>query len=104
MLAFRSELDQCTIVDLSDLNSLGSVAALVEQPAQVRADVAQLLAEFAVGNLEATHGRPAVFYIGCGRGPQFAFELGDLGAGRTDLVVQSLSLGVGDCAGRLFPL
>jgi hypothetical protein len=34
MLAFRGELDQCAIVDLSDFNTLGSVAALVEQPAQ----------------------------------------------------------------------
>src|SRR4029077_10300855 len=94
MLTFGGELDQCTIVDLSDFNALGSVAALVEQPAQVRTDVAQLLAEFAVRNLEAKHGRPELFCIGCGRGPQFAFELGDRGARRTDLVVQSLALGV----------
>src|SRR3984893_5835564 len=104
MLAFRGELDQCSIVDLSDFSALGSVAALVEQPAQVRTDVAQLLAEFAVRNLEATHGRPALFCNSGRRGPQFAFELGDRGARRTDLVVQSLALGIGDGAGRIFRL
>jgi hypothetical protein len=62
MLAFRGELDHGAIVEISDLNALGSVAAVIEEPAQVCAGFAQLFAEFAVGDLEAPHGRSLIDY------------------------------------------
>src|SRR5262249_37783482 len=98
MLAFRGELDQGAVVEVADGNAPRCVAALLQQPAQIFASVAQLLAELAVGNLEAAHGRPALFSVACGCGTQFTFQTGDFDAGRTDLLVQSPALRVRDGA------
>jgi len=57
-----------------------------------------------MGDLEASHGRPTRFGIICGSGTVFAFELGEIDAGCTDLLVQSAALGVGDGAGRILRL
>jgi hypothetical protein len=69
-----------------------------------RASFAQLLAEPAVGDFEAPHGRPALFSIVRGGGTELAFELGQIGAGHTDLLIQSATLRVGDGAGRVLRL
>ena len=65
------------------------------------AGCAQLLAEPAKGDLEAPHGRPALFSVVRGGGTVFAFEPGEIGARRTDLLIQSAALGIGDGAGRV---
>jgi hypothetical protein len=52
-----------------------------------RAGFAQLLAEPAVGDLKATHGGPALFGIVRGGGTELAFEPGQIGAGRSDLLI-----------------
>src|SRR5215813_13957169 len=52
-------------------------------------NVAQLLAEPAMCYFEAPHGRTALFGVVRGGGTQFAFEPGQISAGRTDLLVQS---------------
>src|SRR5208337_3981759 len=64
----------------------------------------QLLAEPAMGNLEAPHGRPTWFGVVRGGGTVFAFELGEIGAGGTDLLIQSAALRIGDGAGRVLRL
>src|SRR5215467_7939893 len=99
MLAFRGELDHGPLVEISDFDTLGNAAALVEELAHARAGFAQLLAELAMGDLEASHGRPALFGIVRGGGTQFLFEPGDISAGRTDLLVQSAARRIGDGAG-----
>src|SRR5439155_26690805 len=63
-----------------------------------------LLAEPAMGDLEAPHGWPALFSVGRGGGTVFAFELGEIGARRTELLIQSTALGIGDGAGRVLRL
>jgi len=57
-----------------------------------------------MGDLEAPHGGPALFGIIRGGGPVFAFEPGEIGAGHTDLLIQSAALGIGDGAGRILRL
>jgi hypothetical protein len=53
IFAFRGKRDHSPLVEFTDLDALGQVAVLVEEPAHARADFAQLLAEPAMGNLEA---------------------------------------------------
>src|SRR5215467_3483982 len=104
MLAFSGELDHGSLVEFADFDALGNLAALAKEPAHARAGAAQLLAEPAVGDLEAPHGRPALFgIVRCG-GPEFAFEPGQIGAGRTDLLVQSAALRIGDGVGWVLRL
>ena len=57
-----------------------------------------------MGDLEAPHGRPALFGVVRGGGTVFAFELGEIGARRTDLLIQSAALGIGDGAGGVLQL
>ena len=89
---------------VSDFDALGNVAALLEELRHASAGCAQLLAEPAVGDLEALHGRPAPFGIVRSGGTIFAFEPGEIGAGRTDLLIESAALGIGDGAGRILRL
>src|SRR5439155_1735036 len=79
-------------------------AALLEEPRYASARYAQLLAEPAMGDLEAPHGWPALFSVGRGGGTVFAFERGEIGARRTELLIQSAALGIGDGAGRVLRL
>jgi hypothetical protein len=75
MLTFRGELDHGPVVELSDFDARANVAALVEQPLwRARAW------RSCFANLEAAHGRPALFGIVGGGGSQCAFEIGDIGA------------------------
>src|SRR6516164_11114526 len=104
MLAFGGELDHGSLVEFSHFDALGNLAALVEEPAHARAGAAQLVAEPAMGDLEATHGRTPLFGIVRGGGTEFAFELRQIGAGRTDLLVQSAALRIGDGAGWVLRL
>src|SRR5437870_311054 len=83
---------------------LATSAALLEEPRYASARCAQLLAEPAMGDLEAPHGWPALFSVGRGGGTVFAFELGEIGARRTELLIQSAALGIGDGAGRVLRL
>ena len=76
MLAFGGELDHGPLVEVADFDALGNIAALLEQPRHARAGRAQLLAELAMGDLEAAHGRAALFGIVRGGGTVFAFEPG----------------------------
>jgi hypothetical protein len=80
IFAFRGKRDHSPLVEFTDLDALGQVAVLVEEPAHARADFAQLLAESAMGNLEAAHVRPALSSIVCGVGTKLAFEPGQIGA------------------------
>ena len=101
MLSFGGELDHRLLVEISDLDAFGNVTALLEELRHASAGCAQLLAEPAVDDLEAPHGRPAPFGIVRGGGTIIAFEPGEIGAGRTDLLIQSAALGIGDGAGRV---
>jgi hypothetical protein len=83
VLAFGGELDHGALAEFSHLDALGNVAELIEEPAHARAGLAQLLAEPAMGDFEAPHGRPALFGIVHGGDAQFAFEPGKIDAGRT---------------------
>src|SRR6266853_5309582 len=91
VLAFGGEPDDGPLVEVSDFDALGNVAALLEELRHASAGCAQLLAEPAMGDLEAPHGRPTLF--GVVGGTVLAFELGEIGARRTDLLVQSAALG-----------
>src|SRR5204863_3462419 len=104
VLAFRGELDQGPFVEVSDFDALGNVAALLEEPRYASARCPQLLAEPAMGDLEAPHGWPAMFSVRRGGGTVFAFELGEIGARRTELLIQSAAPGIGDGAGRVLRL
>jgi hypothetical protein len=104
MLAFRGELDHGPLVEFSDFDALGNVAALVEELGYSRAGFAQLLAEPAMRDLEAPHGRPALFSIVRNGGTVFAFEPDQIGAGRADLLVQRAALRIGDGAGWVLRL
>src|SRR6516164_2971770 len=95
MLAFGGELDHGSLVEFADFDALGNLAALVEEPAHAGAGAAQLVAEPAMGDLEAPHGRPALFGIIRGSDAQFVFEPCQIGAGRKDLLVQSAALRIG---------
>src|SRR5207344_1546944 len=97
VLSFGGELDDGPLVEVSDFDALGNAAALLEQLRHASAGCAQLLAEPAMGDLEAPHGRPAPFDAVRGGGAVFAFEPGEISAGRTDLLIQSAALGIGDC-------
>ena len=46
-------------------------------------------------DLEAPHGRPALLGVVRGGGAVFAFELGEIGARRTDLLIQTRRSGLG---------
>src|SRR5271165_5785649 len=48
--------------------------------------------------------RPVLLGVVRGGGAVFAFELGEIGARRTDLLIQSTALGIGDGAGRVLRL
>src|SRR6516225_8618399 len=104
MFAFRGELGHGPLVEFSNFNAFGNIAAPVEEPAHARTSVAELLAEPAMGDLEAAHGRPAPLGIVRGGGAELAFEFGQIGAGRADLLVQSAALGIGDGAGWVLRL
>jgi len=102
MLALGGELDHGTLTEIADLDALGNVAALVDEPAQAITCRAQLFAEFAVGDFEAAH-RWAVFLgVIRGSGAVLPFALGEFGAGGTDLLVQRAALGVGNRTGGIF--
>src|SRR5258708_4364326 len=104
VLAFRGELDHGRLVEVADFDALGNVAALLEELRYASAGFSQLLAEPAMGDLEAPHGRPTLFGVVRGGGTVFAFELGEIGAGRMDLLIQSAALRIGDGAGRVLRL
>src|SRR5215470_8554997 len=57
-----------------------------------------------MGDLEAPHGRPALFGIVRGSGTVLPFEPGQIGARRPDLLIQPAALGIGDDAGRVLRL
>jgi transposase len=81
VLSFGCELDDGPLVEVSDFDALGNAAALLEELRHASTGCAQLLAEPAMGDLEAPHGRPAPFGAALG--------IGD-GAGRVlrlDLVI-----------------
>ena len=77
---------------------------MLQQLRHADAGCPQLLAELAMGDLEAAHGRPPLFGIVCGSSTIFAFEPGDIGSGRADFPIQSPTLGIGDGAGWVFRL
>src|SRR5712692_3016322 len=104
MLAFRGELDHGALIEVADFDALGKVLAVRAELRHAIAGRAQLLAELAMGDLEAAHSRAALFGIGCGGGTVFAFEPGEIGASRTDLLIQGAALGIGDSAGRVLRL
>ena len=104
VLTFGGELDDGPLVEVSDFDALGNAATLLEELRHASAGCAQLLAEPAMGDLEAPHGRPAPFDAVRGGGAIFAFEPGEISAGRTDLLIQSAALGIGDSAGRVLRL
>src|SRR5260370_1436 len=85
------------------LRSTATVAWLEDRGA-ASVGVSQLVSEPAVGDLEAPHGRPTLSGVGRGGGTVFAFELGEIGAGRMDLLIQSAALRIGDGAGRVLRL
>ena len=84
MLAFRRELDHGPLVEISDFDTLGYAAAPIEELAHACTGFAKLLAKLVIGNLEAAHGRPALFGITRGGDTQFLFELRDISTSRTD--------------------
>src|SRR5262245_17302077 len=104
MLAFRGKLDHGPLVEFSDFDALGNIAALLEESAHARAGFAQLLAQPAVRDLKAPHGRSALFSIVRGGSTQFTLEPGNIGPGSADLLVQSAALRIGDDAGRVLRL
>ena len=104
VLAFCGKLDHGPLAEVSDLDALSNIAALLEEPCDASAGRAQPLAERAMSDLEAPHGRPALLGVVRGGGAVFAFELGEIGARRTDLLIQSAALGIGDGAGRVLRL
>ena len=66
MVAYQAESDLLALLRphyAPDFDALGNVAALLEEPCHASAGCAQLLAEPAMSNLEAPHGRPALFGI-----------------------------------------
>jgi hypothetical protein len=89
VLTFGGELDHGPIVKFSDFSALGNIAALIEEPHYTRAGFAQLLAEPAMCDLEATHRWSVSFGIVRGGSTVFAFEPGQIGAGGTDLLICS---------------
>jgi len=68
VLSFGGELDHGPLVEVSDFDALGNVAALLEELRHASVGCAQLLAEPGVSDLEAPHGRPAPFGIVRGGG------------------------------------
>jgi hypothetical protein len=104
VLSFGCELDDGPLVEVSDFDALGNAAALLEELHHASTGCAQLLAEPAMGDLEAPHGRPAPFDAVRGGGTVFTFELGEIGAGGTDRLIQRAALGIGDGAGRVLRL
>ena len=104
MLTFGGELDHGPIVEFSDFSARGNIAALIEEPQYARAGFAQLLTEAAMGDLEATHRWSVSFGIVCGGSTVFAFEPGQIGAGRTDILIQSAALRIGNGAGWILRL
>ena len=80
------------------------MGAELEELRQVIAGGAELFAELGMGGLKAAHGRSASFGIVGGCGTVFAFELGEISASCTDLLVQSAALGIGDGAGWVLRL
>src|SRR6516162_9179179 len=64
VLAFGSELDHGPPVKVTDFDTLGKFLALRGELRHASAGGAQLFAELAMGDLEAAHGRAALFGIG----------------------------------------
>src|ERR1017187_6482945 len=102
VFALGGEFDHSTLTEVSDLDALGNVAAFVDEPGQAVTCGAQLLAEFAVGDLEAAHRGAALLGVVGRGGAVVAFDLGEFDAGGTDLLVQRTALGVGNRTGRIF--
>jgi hypothetical protein len=63
VFALGGELDHGTLTEVSDLDALGNVAALVDEPGHPIPCRAQLFAEFAVGDFEAAHRRAALLGV-----------------------------------------
>src|ERR1035438_8312137 len=102
VFALGGEFDHGTLTEVSDLGALGNVAAFVDEPGQAVTCGAQLLAEFAVGDLEAAHRGAALLGVVGRGGAVVAFDLGEFDAGGADLLVQRTALGVGNRTGRIF--
>src|SRR5262249_33123372 len=101
---FGSELDHGPLVKVTDFDTLGKVLALRGELRHASARGAQLFAELAMGDLEAAHGRAALFGIGCGGDTVFPLELGEISACRLDLLIQGAALGIGNGTGRVLRL
>src|SRR6516162_4171764 len=66
VLTFRGELDHSAFAAVANFDALGKLLALSEELRHAIADRAQLLAELAMGDLEATHSGAVLFGIGFG--------------------------------------
>jgi hypothetical protein len=95
VLALRGELDDGTFGDLADLDPLGKLATAIEEFGEALSRGTELLAELAVGDLEAPDARPTPLGIVHRCGAVGLLEPGDLVAGGADLFVQGAPLGVG---------
>src|SRR5215467_15132364 len=104
VLAFGGELDHGPLAEVADLDAFENVAAPLDELRHASTGGTQRLAEFAVGDLEATHRRSRLFGVVGGGSTKCAFEPAEIGAGGTDLLVQSAALGIGNGAGRVLRL
>src|SRR3990172_5500127 len=92
MLAFGGELDDGTVADVTDLDSLGECAAAPPELGESVACGPKLLADLAVSDLEAAHGRAAALGVVHRCRAVGLLELGDFDAGAPDLLVEGASL------------
>jgi len=65
---------------------------------------AQLLSEFAVGDLEASHRRPTLFGVVGGRGTVFVFERARSTRAARSSLSKARALGIGNGTGRVLRL
>src|SRR5260370_38359906 len=82
MVALRGELDQGPLAEVSDLDAVSNIAALLEEAGDASAGRAQPLAERAMSDLEAPHGRAALLGVVRGGGAVFVYA-GAYAFGRT---------------------
>ena len=104
VLSFGGELDHGLLFEDLGPRARSGTSRRCSKSCATRARAVRTASELAMGDLEAPHGRPALFGIVHGGGTMIAFEPRPIGAASTDLLIQSAALGIGDLRGQVLRL
>ncbi len=95
MFAFGGKFDQGAVTEVADFDPIWERATARDKCGKVVPGSPKFFAEFAMGSLEATHGRALSLRVVYRRRAVGLLQLGDFESSFTDVLVQGTPFGVG---------